>query len=106
MVTKQVLRPLLFAVGLLAATLPAYAAVGVQIYISPPASRIETIPEQRAGYLWAPGYWDYRGSKHVWVNGYSMRQRRGYVYQPHHWVEHKGGWRLEKGRWDRESHRN
>ena len=104
MFTKKVLVSLLLTGGLLGAAampLPVMAAVGVYVNMAPPPDRYERIPEQRRGYVWTPGYWDWRGNRHVWVRGVSVREREGYAYQPHRWVERDGRWNLERGRWDR-----
>jgi hypothetical protein len=46
-----------------------YAGVG-----QPVAARTaETTPAARAGYIWAPGHWEHRGTRPAWVAG--------------HWVE-------------------
>ncbi|WP_432377347.1 YXWGXW repeat-containing protein [Duganella sp. P38] len=39
------------------------------ITVAPPPPRYERIPAPRAGYIWAPGYWDWRGNRHEWVGG-------------------------------------
>lgn len=41
-----------------ATALPALAAVYVDV--APPSPREEVIPTPRHGYVWAPGYWDWR----------------------------------------------
>jgi hypothetical protein len=108
MLMKKVLVSALFAAGMIGAVatpLPSVAA-DVFVNIAPPALRIEAVPEQRAGYVWAPGYWNYEHNNHVWVAGTSVREREGYVYQPHRWVEHEGKWNLEQGRWDRSHKRD
>ena len=69
------------------------------------SSKTFVVPAPRRGYVWAPGYWDWRGSRHIWVGGRWVREREGYAYHPHRWVEHDGRWRLERGRWDR-AHRD
>ena len=51
----------------------------VDVRVGPPPPRHEAVPSARAGYVWAPGYWDYRGHRHVWVNGHWERARHGYV---------------------------
>lgn len=104
MLMKKVLVSALFAAGMIAAVatpLPSVAAVDVYVNIGPPPERFERVPEPRRGYVWSPGYWDWRGNKHVWVRGSSVREREGYSYQPHRWVERDGRWNLERGRWDR-----
>ena len=102
---RKILPVLLMAVGTLgAATIPqtSAAAVGVYVQVAPPAPRFERLPEPRRGYVWVPGYWDWRGHRHMWVRGVWVKARHGYQYQPHRWVEHNGGWRLDRGRWDRD----
>jgi hypothetical protein len=103
MLVKKVLVSVLFAAGMIGAVaipLPSMAA-DVYVTVAPPALRDEVIPEQREGYVWAPGYWNYENNNHVWVQGNSVPAREGYVYQPHRWVEREGKWNLEQGRWDR-----
>ena len=104
MLTKKLLVSLMIAagtIGAIAAPLPSVAAVGVFVDIAPPPPRVEVVPAPRVGYVWAPGYWDWRGHRHIWVRGHWIRERRGYAYYPHRWVERDGRWALERGRWDR-----
>ena len=104
MFAKKGLASVLFAAGMIgavAAPLPAMAAVDLYVNIGPPAVQYEAVPRHRAGYVWAPGYWDYRDNNHVWVGGSQIKARKGYNYQPHRWVEHDGRWNQEPGRWDR-----
>jgi len=93
-----------FLTAALAATLGVTAvpasAVTV-ITVAPPAVRHEMVPPDRPGYTWAPGYWDYRGHRHMWVSGHWMRDRRGYAYHAPEWVEHNGRWTLQRGAWSR-----
>jgi hypothetical protein len=97
------LRP--WAIGILAsATLSAgalAAPVYVDVRVAPPPSRTEVIPAARPGYLWVPGYWDWRGRRHVWVGGTWVRARPGYAYANPAWVEDGGRWRLNRGGWNR-----
>ena len=103
MLMKKVLVSALFAAGMIGAVatpLPGVAAVGVYVNVGPPANRHEVVPAQRRGYVWSPGYWAWRGNRHVWVKGVSIRERAGYSYQPHRWVERDGRWNLERSRWN------
>jgi hypothetical protein len=85
-----------------AAALPTtVSAQGVWIRTAPPAPRVEVVPAPRAGYVWAPGYWQWNGHRHVWHNGSWMRERRGYVYSAPAWVEHDGRWEFRRGAWAR-----
>ena len=81
------------------------AALARTIYveIAPPPARVEVIPVQRHGYVWAPGYWGWQHDKHVWVNGRSMRVRNGYQWAPDHWQEVNGRHQYYPGRWTRDS---
>ena len=78
------------------------AAAQIYIDVRPPAPRHEVIPVERAGYVWAPGYWDRRDGRWVWVKGRYIRERHGLYWHPSRWVERDGRWYLERGRWDRQ----
>ena len=50
--------------------------------------------------VWAPGYWDWRGHRHVWVTGHWERARHGYVTTVAPQWEHEGDrWVLQRGGW-------
>ena len=78
--------------------------VGVAINIGPPPPRVEVVPVPRAGYLWTPGYWNWRHGRHYWVAGTWVRERRGYIYTRPEWVDAGGHWRLRHGGWARGPH--
>lgn len=98
------LKLMVAALGVCAASAitPALSAVSLYVDIAPPAPRYEVVPEPRVGFVWAPGYWEWRNERHAWVRGHWVREERGMHWHPHHWVEHEGRWTLEGGRWDRE----
>jgi hypothetical protein len=79
----------------------ASAAVGVDIDIAPPAPRVEVVPAERPGFVWAPGYWVWRGSAHEWVGGHWIRERRGFHWVPDRWVQVGPHWHYERGHWAR-----
>jgi hypothetical protein len=81
--------------------LPGQARVYVDVDVAPPPPRVEVVPAPRVGYVWAPGYWAWRGHRHVWVRGNWARERRGYHWEPHRWEERGGRWHFEEGRWRR-----
>jgi hypothetical protein len=66
---------------------PAAAQVDVSVTIGtpPPPPRYEVVPAPRAGYVWAPGYWQWEGSRHVWAPGHWIAERQGYRWVPDHW---------------------
>ena len=84
---------------------PALARVDAQVSINigPPAPRIEVIPQARRGLQWAPGYWDWRRGRHVWVPGSWVRVQPGYRYSQPQWVSHNGRWILVRGHWARDA---
>jgi YXWGXW repeat-containing protein len=53
------------AAAALAAPGAAQARTDVSISIGPPAPIYEPVPPPRVGYIWAPGYWDWNGHRHV-----------------------------------------
>lgn len=73
----------------------------IVIRIAPPPPRSEPMPEPRRGYIWAPGHWDWQGSRYVWVRGDWIPARAGYQYAPTRWYERDGRWVQERGRWNR-----
>lgn len=78
------------------------SADNVFIEVAPPPARHEVIPAHRAGYVWQPGYWDWRTGRHHWTKGYWVKERRGMYWHPNRWEQRDGRWALERGKWDRE----
>lgn len=104
---KQGLMATAIALGTLGAlgTAPASAAVSVQLQIAPPAPRVEYVPAPRRGQVWAPGYWDWRGQRHVWIAGHWVKERPGYRYDAPRWVQNGRYWQQQRGGWQRVDHR-
>lgn len=74
----------------------ALSAVLAQVVVRigpPPPPSVEIVPAARPGYLWTPGYWNWRGNRHVWVNGTWVHERRGYLYMQPTWVQEGDRWR-------------
>ena len=70
-----------------------------EIRVAPPAPRYERIPRSRDGYVWQPGYWDWRGNRYEWTSGIWAAERPGYVYAQPNWVQRDGRWFMEPSRW-------
>ncbi|HEV7986203.1 MAG TPA: YXWGXW repeat-containing protein [Steroidobacteraceae bacterium] len=87
--------------GAIAAPALSSAAVLVDVDVAPPAPRVEVLPGPRAGYAWAPGYWAWRGHRHVWVRGHWIRERVGYHWVPDAWVAAGPRWHYAPGHWER-----
>ena len=97
------LSSLVVALGL-GAALPAWSVLHDVIVLgsAPPAPRLEDHPQDRAGSVWIPGYWDYRNSEYVWVGGHFEPARSGYVYVPPRYEQADGRWRMYAGGWEEE----
>ena len=97
---KKLLIAALLGAPLGSIALPAGAAA-IVVQVAPPPPRAEAVPAPRRGYVWVPGYWDWRGNRHVWVAGSWMREKHGYHYQQPRWEEHDGHWQMQRGNWAR-----
>jgi len=73
----------------------------VIVEVAPPPARVEVVPAARVGYVWAPGYWNWNGHRHVWVGGRWVGERHGYHWEAHHWDEREGRWHFHEGGWRR-----
>jgi hypothetical protein len=73
----------------------------VIVEVAPPPARVEVVPAARVGYVWAPGYWNWNGHRHVWVAGRWVGERHGWHWEPHHWEEREGRWHFHEGGWRR-----
>ncbi len=63
---KALLLGLMMAAGTVAEPTIASAGIAIDIDVAPPPVRVETIPPPRVGFVWAPGFWEWRGHAHVW----------------------------------------
>ena len=90
----------LLAAALGGIALPAAARTNVDFFvnIAPPPVYREYVPAPRVGFVWAPGYWDWRHGRYYWVAGHWSRHRPGYYYEPVRWV-HRGGRYYRAGGW-------
>jgi len=72
------------------------------VLVAPPPPREELIgPPPEPGYVWLPGYWQWVGNRHQWVDGHWTAPRPGRQWVPHQWVRQGDGWRLNPGHWER-----
>jgi hypothetical protein len=71
----------------------------VVVQVEPPAPRVESMPSERDGYVWAPGYWSWDGSNYVWVGGRYVPALSGYTYVAPRWESVNGGWVLRGEQW-------
>ena len=70
------------------------------VTVAPPAPIYESVPGPRAGYVWSPGYYQWRGDRYVWLSGQWLPARQGYAWQAPHWQRRDdGSWFLVSGAW-------
>lgn len=80
----------------------AHAQYNAIVSVAPPAPRHEVVPAPRAGWVWAPGHYEYRGNEYRWVEGSWVRERSGYEYREPRWVQRgDGSWVLVGNSWER-----
>jgi hypothetical protein len=96
---RKILLAAMIATSVVGVATPVAAATYVKV--APPAPREEAIPAPRRGYVWAPGYWDWSGKRHVWHGGNWVKERRGYHYQESKWEERDGRWTRHPARWSK-----
>jgi hypothetical protein len=98
---RSLLTTLLISAGAIAAPAISSAAVVIDVDVAPPAQRVEVVPAARPGFVWAPGYWAWRGHTHVWVRGHWIRERAGFHWVPDAWVQAGPHWHYAPGHWER-----
>jgi hypothetical protein len=85
--------------GIAAAAHAQYTAI---VSVAPPAPRVEVVPAQRPGHVWAPGHYEWRGGQYAWVEGHWLAARNGYEYREPRWVQRGNGeWMMVGGNWER-----
>lgn len=100
---KKLILGSLVAATLGSVSIPAAARTNVDVYLNfgPPPVRYELAPAPRVGFVWVPGYWDWRHGRHFWVGGHWVRNRPGYYYAPARWVDYGGRWQYVRPAWYR-----
>ncbi len=85
-----------------AAPAQAQVSIGVQIgpTMAPPPPQYEAVPVMPSGYVWAPGYWQWREGRYMWRPGYRVHERPGYAYRAPRWEQGPNGWMMREGGWD------
>ena len=87
---------LVFAIGLIGATIAPAIAQPPPPYPPVPPPRYEAPPPPpRGGYAWVPGHWQWNGVHYVWLPGrYEVRRPEWGHYVPGRWA-----WNPRVGQW-------
>jgi len=98
---KRIAFAALLALGAAFTAPAAMAASNVSVFVgsAPPPPRYERMPPPRAGYVWAPGHWEWNGRRHDWAGGYWIAARPGYAYNAPAWYQYNGGWAMRPAAW-------
>ena len=98
---RKTLLATAFTAALLAFGAQAQTYTTTTITVAPPAPRHEVVPGPRAGWIWAPGHYEYNGGQYAWTEGHWMRERSGYEYREPRWVQRgDGSWYLVGNTWE------
>ena len=98
---------MLIVTGMVAATLgsisiPAAARSNVDLFVNigpPPMPVVEAVAAPRVGFVWVPGFWEWRHRRHIWVAGHNSRPRPGVGYEPARRIERDGRWGYVRPGW-------
>lgn len=73
----------------------------VVVVAAPPPVRHEVVYARPApGYVWVPGYWDWRAGRYVWIAGHWSRPPRGrQAWVQPRWERRGGNYIFIEGRW-------
>jgi hypothetical protein len=95
---KRWLKISLVAAFVLAAAPSAWARIYVKVQA--PEVRVET-HEERKGFVWQSGYWQWRNQKHEWSAGHYAREQKGRHWTDGRWEHDEHGHYYVNGRWER-----
>jgi hypothetical protein len=77
-----------------------YGGPAVIVQSAPPAPLYEAVPAPRAGFIWAPGFHEWRGDRYAWSPGRWVENREGWAWQQPQWQQRgDGSWYLVGGQW-------
>src|SRR5436853_441057 len=96
------MKKMIIAAAFALVAAPAFANMANKVVIDqppPPPYAEEGTAHQKEGFVWAPGYWAYNGSKHEWKKGHFVAERKGYKYVSPRWAEENGKWTLYPEQW-------
>jgi hypothetical protein len=94
-------RPLLFALMILAIPVASSAQIILSIGFAPPPLPVYEQPLcPSAGYIWTPGYWAYAQEGYFWVPGtWEMAPQPGLLWTPGYWGWNDSAFVFNEGYW-------
>lgn len=98
-------KALLISLGLIGvgivAPVVASASSDITLDVAPPPPRAEAVPGPRAGYVWAPGHWEWSGRFYTWVAGTWIVAHGSYHWSAARWEQVGDRWHFVQGKWDK-----
>lgn len=100
---KTLLAAALLGAAVLAASACVITGAG-WVTVAPPEPIVEArIVAPGPGFIWIPGYYDYRGGGYIWVAGRWARPPHPRAeWVPDRWERQDRGWHRVKGHWRNE----
>jgi hypothetical protein len=74
-------------------------AKDITVDVAPPADRHEAVPKPRAGYVWAPGHWEWSGRFYSWTTGTWIVQHRDQQWVADRWEQVGSQYHYLPGHW-------
>ncbi len=100
MIGRKILLAAAIAAPLFAVQSAHAQTFDLRIGTPPPPPRVVVEPRPRPGFVWAPGYWNWNGRRHVWHEGAYVRARPGYHYAAPEWRQDGDHYGFRRGHWD------
>jgi len=99
---KSLLTALNFPAMLMVVLTTPSIAAEITSDVAPPPARVERF-EPRDGYIWAAGYWEWRGRSYHWVSGTYLLEHRGAHWVADRWEPVGPHWQHVAGHWSSEA---
>jgi hypothetical protein len=68
------------------------------VYQEPPQPQVEKVNE-RAGYIWVKGHWNWQNGQWAWVGGHWEKERTGSQWREGRWERRGSSWHWISGEW-------
>jgi hypothetical protein len=68
------------------------------VYQEPPQPQVERVNE-RTGFLWVKGHWDWQNGAWAWVGGHWEKERTGSQWREGRWERRGSAWHWVPGEW-------
>lgn len=101
MTTRHLLFGLVIALSVPACRVDGTARVhagATVVYQEPPQPQVEKVNE-RSGFLWVKGHWDWQNGQWAWIGGHWEPERTGSQWREGRWERRGSSWHWVPGEW-------